>query len=101
MHSSYITVMTSKKLEAAGLALLSRGYGVSLWDDLKWHDIRTKFHDDRLEHADIKVIFSTILEATMLVLLIGGVYEVCYWDGSGGLMLISAFMKIDSVFNNC
>jgi hypothetical protein len=52
--------MASTILEAAVLVLLSGDYGVSLWDRLRWNDIRTKFHDDQLKHENIKVIFSTI-----------------------------------------
>jgi hypothetical protein len=26
-------------------------YEVRRWDNLRWHDVRTKFHDDRLKHS--------------------------------------------------
>jgi hypothetical protein len=39
----------------------------------------TKFHDHQISHSsNIKVINSTISEAAVLVLLMGGIYEVCY-----------------------
>jgi hypothetical protein len=52
-------------------------YDVRRWNGLMWHAICTKFHDDRFKHLSIiTAITATILEAVMLVLLIGGIYEV-------------------------
>jgi hypothetical protein len=43
-----------------------------------WHDVCAKFHNYQFRNSrHIKVIASTILEAAMLVLLIGEIYEVC------------------------
>jgi hypothetical protein len=48
---------------------------------LRWHNIHIKFHGDRFRHSsNIKVIASTIAEAVVLVLLMGGNYEVRRWD---------------------
>jgi hypothetical protein len=39
--------------------------------------VHTKFQDDPLGHSsNMKVVTSTIYEATLLVLLMGGIYEV-------------------------
>jgi hypothetical protein len=47
-------------------------------DDLRCHDTHIKFHDDRLRHAsNIMGITSTIREGAVLVLLMGGMYEIC------------------------
>jgi hypothetical protein len=47
---------------------------------LRWpqtHDICTKFHDDRFRHSsNIKVITSIVCEAAVLVLQMGGIYEL-------------------------
>jgi hypothetical protein len=55
--------------------------GTNLWGTpLKCpqcHDIHTKFYDDLFrQSSNIKVTASTIWEAPMLVLLMGGIYEV-------------------------
>jgi hypothetical protein len=42
----------------------------------------TKFHDERFRHlTNVKVIASTIWGASVLVLLVGGIYDVCRWEG--------------------
>jgi hypothetical protein len=42
-----------------------------------------KFHDDPFSHSStIKIIASKIWEAAMLVLLMGGIYEVCRCDNN-------------------
>jgi hypothetical protein len=45
---------------------------------LIWHDFLTTCHDDRLRHSsNLKVITSTAREASVLVILMGMIYEVC------------------------
>jgi hypothetical protein len=52
-------------------------YEVRRWDGFMWHDIGTKFHEDRYRRSrNIKVLPQNILEAAMLVLLMGRIYEV-------------------------
>jgi hypothetical protein len=47
-------------------------YEVRRWDGTRWHDIHTKFHDDRFKHSsNIQIINSTISEAALLILLMG------------------------------
>jgi hypothetical protein len=62
-------------LEAAVLLLLiGLIYEVHHWDGLTWHNIYTKFREDRLEHSgNIKVIISIIWEVVMLILLMRGI----------------------------
>jgi hypothetical protein len=51
-------------------------YEVRRSDGLTWYEIHTEFYDDRFGHSsNIQVIASTIWEAAVLVLLIGGVYD--------------------------
>jgi hypothetical protein len=46
--------------------------------DLRWHGMQTMSHDDRFRHSsNIKDITS----AKVLVLLMGGIYDICHWDG--------------------
>jgi hypothetical protein len=61
--------------------LMEEIYAVCHWDDLRWHDIRTKFLDDQFRFSiNIKVITSTMWEVEILVWLMGGIYEVRCWD---------------------
>jgi hypothetical protein len=57
------------------LVVLKRG----TCEVFSWHasgDISSKIHDDPLRHSsNVKVITSTILEAAVLVLLMGVIYE--------------------------
>jgi uncharacterized membrane protein YjgN (DUF898 family) len=47
-------------------------------DGLRYHDMNTKFYNVRLRYSsDIKVIASTICEAAVLVLLMGGFCVSC------------------------
>jgi hypothetical protein len=41
------------------------------WNWVRWHDMHTKFHEDWFKNSNIKVITSTIWEASVLVLMIG------------------------------
>jgi hypothetical protein len=53
-------------------------YKARHWNELRWHDISTNFHDDQFKHiSNIKVNTTTISEVVMLVLLIEGTYS---WD---------------------
>jgi hypothetical protein len=53
-------------------------YDVHRSNGLRWHDIRTKFYDDRLRHlSNIMEITATISEVVMLVLLTEVICEVC------------------------
>jgi hypothetical protein len=62
--------------------LMGRIYKVRRWNGFRWHDICTKFHDDRFRYlSNTTVITATIREALMLVSLIEGIYEVSRWDG--------------------
>jgi hypothetical protein len=55
-------------------------YEVHRWDGLRWHDKRTKFHEDWFGLiGNIKVTSSTIWEPAVLVSLIGRIYDVCRW----------------------
>jgi hypothetical protein len=46
-----------------------KGYSVG-WNGPKWHDIRTKLHDDLFRHlSNISVITATIWEAVMVLLI--------------------------------
>lgn len=57
-------------------------YNIRRWNGFRWHDLCTKFHDDRLRHlSNITVITATIWEAVMFVLLIERNYNVRRWDG--------------------
>jgi hypothetical protein len=61
--------------------------------------VRTKSHDDRFGHSsNIKVVSSTFLEATVLVLLKRGIYgyEVGIKLASCGMIRIPSFMTIGS-----
>jgi hypothetical protein len=75
-----ITSIIWKTIE---LVLLRRGiYDVRHWDGLRWHDIRTKFHDDWFKHLSIFAVnTATVWDTIMLVLLIEGIYEVRHWSG--------------------
>jgi hypothetical protein len=54
------------------LVLLMEG----IYDELRWHDIHTKFHNDLVRHlSNIMVITSTIWEDVILVLLIERIYK--------------------------
>jgi hypothetical protein len=44
-------------------------------DGLKWHDMHTKFDDDCFWHSSIIKVMK-ISEVAVLVLLVGGIYEV-------------------------
>jgi hypothetical protein len=57
--------------------LMGEFYGVRHRDGLRWHDIRTKIHYDQFRHStNITIITATIREGGVLVLLMGGTYEV-------------------------
>jgi hypothetical protein len=52
-------------------------YNVYLRNGFRWHDIHIQFHEDQFRHSsNINVITSTIREAAVLVLLMGGIYKV-------------------------
>jgi hypothetical protein len=57
------------------LGLLTREtYEIRRWDCLKWHDVNTKLYDDWFMHSNnSKVIISTIWQAAVFVLLMGGI----------------------------
>jgi hypothetical protein len=48
--------------------LIEEIYEVRHWNSLSWHDIPTKFHDDRFRHLSNIINTATIWEAVMLVL---------------------------------
>jgi hypothetical protein len=49
---------------------------------LRWHGIHAKFHINQLRNSsNIKGITSTVCKTIVLVLLMGGVYDVHHWDG--------------------
>jgi hypothetical protein len=57
-----------------------------------WYDIQTKWHEDGYRRSsNIKVFASEISEAVMLVLLMGGIYEVHCCDG---LRCINIYAKL-------
>jgi hypothetical protein len=60
------------------------------WDGLWWHNIclPKNFHEDWFRH--IKFITTTIWETVMLVLLMGGIYEVHHWRQ----LRLPSFIKI-------
>jgi hypothetical protein len=66
-------------LEAAVLVLLMGViYEVHRSDELRWHNIHSKFHEHWFERSgNIKAATSTVLEAAVLVLLMGRIYNVC------------------------
>jgi hypothetical protein len=65
-------------------------YNVHRWTGLRWHDIRTNFHDDRFSDLiNITVITATILEAVLLVLLIEGIYEAVEVTSCGMIYKVS------------
>jgi hypothetical protein len=78
-----IKVITSTIWQASVLVLAMEGtYEALRWGDLGWHDIHTKFHDERFRlWSNIKLTDSMISEAGKLVLLMGGIYEVSRWYG--------------------
>jgi hypothetical protein len=58
----------------------SMKYEVHNWDYLRWHNIRTKFHEDMFGNSgNIKVFPSTIWEVIVLVFLMGSFCDVCRW----------------------
>jgi hypothetical protein len=62
---------------------------------VSWYDIHTKYHDDWFKHSsNINAITSTIWEATVLVLLMRGIYDVHVQMGSCGMIYLPSFMKI-------
>jgi hypothetical protein len=77
---------------------ITDGSGLWSWGGLRWHDTHTKFHEDWFgPSSNIKVITSTIREATVLVLLIGRNYYSCLWVDLRRLdMYIPSFMTTDS-----
>jgi hypothetical protein len=63
------------------------------WDGLRWHDIRTKFHDDWFRHSsNVKLITSVVWEAALLVLLMGRIYEVRFEMASCDMLCVPSFM---------
>jgi hypothetical protein len=69
-------------------------YVVRRWDDLRWHDIQAKFHDDGIRHSiNIKVITFKIWRTAVLVLLMGGICEVCLEIASCSMLYITSFTK--------
>jgi hypothetical protein len=51
------------------------------WTQMPWQ-IQTKFHDNCFRYpSNIKCIISTISNAVKLVLLMGGIDELCRWNG--------------------
>jgi hypothetical protein len=50
-------------------------------DGLRWHDVRTNFHDGRFRNSrNIKVVITTIWEPRLMVLHNREIYEVRRWD---------------------
>jgi hypothetical protein len=76
---------------------MGRIYEVCHLDGLRWHDIHTRIHDNWFRHSsNIKVVTLTISEAALLVLLMGGIYEVAIEVASCGMIYIPSFMTIGS-----
>jgi hypothetical protein len=69
--------------EAAMLVLLNGGTcEVLSLLSLRWYYLCTKCDDVPSRHLNnIKINISTICEATMLVLMVGGIYVALCWDG--------------------
>jgi hypothetical protein len=50
---------------------------VILSDEIRWHDIHNKFHNDQFRNSSNIIVITTIfLEIVVLVLLTKGIYEV-------------------------
>jgi hypothetical protein len=64
-----------------------RGRGIRVceiccWKCLMWHDLHSKFSDNRFRHtSNTNVITSTIWEASVLVLMSARIYEIRRWGG--------------------
>jgi hypothetical protein len=57
-------------------------YEVYFWDDPRWHDMHTRFHEDWFGHSgNCNVITLTIWEVVVLALLMIGIYYVRRWVG--------------------
>jgi hypothetical protein len=79
------------------VSLIVGTYEVRRLDDLRWHGIHTKFHDDPFRNSSvIEITTSTILEATVLVLLMRGIYKLRLCIASGGTIYIPSFIYIGS-----
>jgi hypothetical protein len=71
------------------LLLLMAGIYVCSSDGPGWHDIHTKFHDDRVRYlSNIESITSIIREGVVLVLLKEGFMKQVVQMASGGMIRI-------------
>jgi hypothetical protein len=76
-HLSNIMVITATVREDVTLVLLFKGiYEVRLFGGFMWHDIHTKFHEDWCRSSSNIKVLSQIWGVVMLVLLMGGIYEL-------------------------
>jgi hypothetical protein len=78
---AWYTYSVSTILEVTLLVLLVVGMcEVHRWNGLRWHNTHAKFHDNQLRHSsNINFITSTILEATVLLLLMGGIKKYAWY----------------------
>jgi UDP-N-acetylmuramyl pentapeptide phosphotransferase/UDP-N-acetylglucosamine-1-phosphate transferase len=58
--------------------------------------MHVKFHDDQFRHSSNIKGINSIREAAVMVLLMIGIYEVRFWNGSGGVIYIPSFMTFGS-----
>jgi hypothetical protein len=56
-------------------------YSPLTWPQVVWYTLHTKFHEDWHWHSSNVKIFPKIWEASMLVLLMGWIYDVWCWHG--------------------
>jgi uncharacterized membrane protein YvlD (DUF360 family) len=79
---------------AMSVLLMGAIYELHKWDGLRWHNIHTKFHNDRFKHSsNIKGIASIIWEAIVLALLMSGIYDVRRWNGFMSHDILTKFHK--------
>jgi hypothetical protein len=79
--------------------LRKRIYEVHFCDSFSWHDIHTKFHDDRFRHpSNIKIITLRVGRTATLLLLREGFMKYTAEIVSDEIMHIPSFIKIGSGF---
>jgi hypothetical protein len=73
-------------------------YEMRRWDDLRWHDMRTKFIEDRFGYSgNINVITCTLWDAAVSVVPMGRIYDGCWDDLRWHGAYIPSFMTIGLV----
>jgi DNA-binding GntR family transcriptional regulator len=81
--------------------LMARIREVRSSDDLRWHVLHTKFHDDRFRNStNMNSITSIIPETAVLLLLVREIYDVSHRDRLRCCDIHAKFHN-DRLMNSC